>query len=1830
MSTEVGSLQANLALDLSDFRAGMDSAAQLASELAAALKSAFDMDLGLESMKRQVAELNENIKALQGSVESFQALAQTMSGADLFAAMRTHTAALPAEVANIQTAMMGLTTSIMSATQAASLLTNQFTLARGAAQQIHFPTNTGAPDFTATLTQLQEMSLLVTEVVNSLQGLRNSQTGTPTQIYIDPNLITQINQVSLAVADLDNNLITATGLIQAAANETTRWAEEMQRVAQYSSAVISNLTGAAPAARTIVQAMRQTGNAGKNAGRQVDRIKKGLQTTKGYAISIKGIIGGIVISQAFYRLLNVMQELVHGSIEFSKNMQDAGVAFEYLMRNSEVSAQAFLNALKDIALQSPLDTTNLTSAARQLMAMGFSAQATVPALQILTDTAAVFSNSAGEMSDQISHIALAFGQMLASGKVSAQELRQLYNAGLPIYELLADGLGITMKMAKNIGHYNVDSATAVYAVLQQLQQRYGGAAQTMSHTFSGAMEVIKESLQTILSYGWDKIFQRLTGTVDNLAQRLKALVKITQAYGAGGAFQAIIPEHMWTPVRETLSALLYLLQSVIRLFATLGSIAKNAFGGILGPIAYVAALLGSAINVLSAFIGHIYRTIPAVRALVKAIMLLVVANVATKAVMLLAKSLYVLTGAKVAVGAIGSVISGIQGLISWSRPGAIAVMGLAAALLAVVLASAKVRAALGSLFGSIKGSFFNALENINLGFEPGNFAMPEFQKPDTADFSAGLSDLISDMEDTGDAAEDAGKKIKKNLQSFDEVYQIEDDADDSGTDQMAKLAELLDGIGGMNFDNLFDWTGDWATDWGNLTAGIGDFADTAEDLFGNLAHIGEEFWTKIAEAFDNPEFALPLLAGIVGAIIGSLFGHPILGALVGAALGKFVAQFWEDIANFLEKAGLGGVDTLANVIAAILGAALGLAIAVKLKTNPAFLTGLGALAGWTAAELTDGIKNGDWSGFSTSLGTTLGYAIGKLVSHPLIGAGIGLVVGYVIDKFVEGFANNDSGAIATGIGTLLQGALTAAATLLGKAAASLGVDSIAEIFTNGLGSYVGDVLEGGWAANIASSLKTGLIGALANIGVDFITKWLNNLINEGVSASAEDAARGNTFSGWAGTILSLIGAVVGTIIAPGIGTIIGGALGNLLGDLLGNLTGVFWPEISAWFVQAYHDVSDWITQAFTDIGNWLTTAWESVGIFFTETIPGFFVSVADTLAGAAEAAWEGVKTFFTVTLPEWFVSFGEAIKTFFTVTIPQFLYNAGYLVGYAIGTIVKAFVTFFTETIPTAWNDFVSWGAEVLTAIGEWFVGLLTSIGEWFVQAYDDVVEFFTVTIPQAWEDFRAWLESLPEKLDTIWSTITEAVATFFTSIIDSLVEFFTVTIPAKWNEFVTWLKGITEKLQGVWDDITTSITTWFDSVVSEFTAFFTETLPAAWDSFWQTLYDLGENIINGIWEGLKSGWDTVTGWVGKMASGFVDGFKDAFGIHSPADTMVGPGGYIVLGVEEGISKEMQNMMNFLTQTMTQPMQDYLTQSFDSENYLKYGQSMILGIQQGILNQTMIWIPSWMDVNVKQRLHSWMAQVFAESNWVQYGRMVDAGIIRGIDAMAPSVMARARALAEAVAMTIASALSIASPSKVTTRFGEYIDRGLIVGMTNEEKDVLQTASNLAQSLADSLNDVATPDLALQYSTSSLLGEVKTWSAQFVSIMQSTFDQLGAMFEGLGERLRMMDLSGIDSSINARIGTISAADNLASPATAPTGTVTVQEVIASLKQETINLLSDTIAMRIYEYLMPLLAQMSPEDQDRVLMYVGTLVADDNGLKALERRLYEIRQREGTRR
>ena len=59
------------------------------------------------------------------------------------------------------------------------------------------------------------------------------------------------------------------------------------------------------------------------------------------------------------------------------------------------------------------------------------------------------------------------------------------------------------------------------------------------------------------------------------------------------------------------------------------------------------------------------------------------------------------------------------------------------------------------------GHFRGQSQDLGFGFDPDDIAMPEFDPPDTSDFSDGLNDMISGMEDLGDAEEETGEKAKK-------------------------------------------------------------------------------------------------------------------------------------------------------------------------------------------------------------------------------------------------------------------------------------------------------------------------------------------------------------------------------------------------------------------------------------------------------------------------------------------------------------------------------------------------------------------------------------------------------------------------------------------------------------------------------------------------------------------------------------------------------------------------------------------------------------------------------------------------------------------------------------------------------------------------------------------------------------------------------------------------------------------------------------------------------------------------------------------------------------
>lgn len=64
---------------------------------------------------------------------------------------------------------------------------------------------------------------------------------------------------------------------------------------------------------------------------------------------------------------------------------------------------------------------------------------------------------------------------------------------------------------------------------------------------------------------------------------------------------------------------------------------------------------------------------------------------------------------------------------------------------------------------------------------------------------------------------------------------------------------------------------------------------------------------------------------------------------------------------------------------------------------------------------------------------------------------------------------------------------------------------------------------------------------------------------------------------------------------------------------------------------------------------------------------------------------------------------------------------------------------------------------------------------------------------------------------------------------------------------------------------------------------------------------DWSKQLIPGIIEGIKSGWESLTRFLSDVWKSMVDGFKDFFGIHSPSTVMAEFGKYLMEGLLNGI-----------------------------------------------------------------------------------------------------------------------------------------------------------------------------------------------------------------------------------------------------------------------------------------------------------------------------------------
>jgi SLT domain-containing protein len=167
-------------------------------------------------------------------------------------------------------------------------------------------------------------------------------------------------------------------------------------------------------------------------------------------------------------------------------------------------------------------------------------------------------------------------------------------------------------------------------------------------------------------------------------------------------------------------------------------------------------------------------------------------------------------------------------------------------------------------------------------------------------------------------------------------------------------------------------------------------------------------------------------------------------------------------------------------------------------------------------------------------------------------------------------------------------------------------------------------------------------------------------------------------------------------------------------------------------------------------------------------------------------------------------------------------------------------------------------GAEVFRALALGVKGILTGLGAAFGWMGKTAGDAFTV-IHKAWDSFRHWFAGEFDYWRHWWAS--------------SWLE--------AWHTFVNIWHDIVGAASSAWDLLVKAAKTGVATVVSFFTGLPGKALRALW-GLGHSLYSFARSALGEFWNGLKSIWDSVWGWIKKTIGGIPHDIMSFLGMSPP------------------------------------------------------------------------------------------------------------------------------------------------------------------------------------------------------------------------------------------------------------------------------------------------------------------------------------------------------------
>lgn len=320
-----------------------------------------------------------------------------------------------------------------------------------------------------------------------------------------------------------------------------------------------------------------------------------------------------------------------------------------------------------------------------------------------------------------------------------------------------------------------------------------------------------------------------------------------------------------------------------------------------------------------------------------------------------------------------------------------------------------------------------------------------------------------------------------------------------------------------------------------------------------------------------------------------------------------------------------------------------------------------------------------------------------------------------------------------------------------------------------------------------------------------------------------------------------------------------------------------WTNLKTQGLEAILPAIQWVADAIQDVTQWMNEH-ETAATIIKGVIIGLAVALG-VLAVALGIA--GLIQIVTTAM----ASLGAVIAF---VTSPITLTIA------AIAGLVAAFIYL--------WNN--------CDAFRNFWINLWEQIKNIASQVWAAIVAVFE----SAWSGIKAIWDVVSPYFSAVWETIKGIFAVVKSVLsgnfsdawlaIKGIVGVWASYFSGVWSNIKGIFAVVGEWFRGIFQGAYTAITNIWDSISGYFSDLYAD-ITGAFDSILDDFFNVGDNIISGIWNGLSAGWDWLVGKVKNLAASLFGAAQEELDSHSPSRKFAWLGETAPQGLAVGFKRGM-------------------------------------------------------------------------------------------------------------------------------------------------------------------------------------------------------------------------------------------------------------------------------------------------------------------------------------